>query len=88
MVPIIVPQNSTEQPLGMANDKLVRVVIVPLSLMAGTVTLHSGSHSCIIYNTAAVHGTAPFFLDFGAKCGETWSISTGVDLNVIVIKEG
>lgn len=78
-------------PVGGKGDVIQKIIIVPETTGAGTVSLRDGSGAAVAYNTNLfVTGTlsdlSPIVLDLGVRSvSADWNITTGANVHVIAI---
>lgn len=90
----IVAASQTTQalgPNGKKGDILQRLIIVPETTAAGTVSIRDGSSAAAAYNsTVLVSGTLsdlkPYVVELGARSiSGSWSVTTGANVHVIAV---
>lgn len=78
-------------PVGGAGDVVQRLIIVPETTGAGTVTLRDGSGSAVAFGqTVFVAGTLsdlhPIIIELGARSQSAdWNVTTGANVHVIAV---
>jgi hypothetical protein len=69
-----------------SNDRLKRVIVLPLKKVHGSVTLHDGETDIEIYS--GLLGTnKPFTIDLDIKVNTDLHVSTGSDVKCLIIGE-
>lgn len=75
-------------PNGNAGDILERLIIVPATTGAGTISIKDGSGSAInVFVTGTLSDLKPHVIQIGARSTGTggWKVTTGANVSVIAI---
>lgn len=74
-------------PVGGAGDVLERLIIVPATTGAGTVSIKDGSGSSInVFVTGTLADLSPQIVQLGARSsGGAWKVTTGANVSVIAV---
>lgn len=74
-------------PVGAAGDILERLIIVPATTSAGTVSIKDGSGSSInVFVTGTLSNLTPIIVPIGARStGGAWKVTTGAAVSVIAV---
>jgi hypothetical protein len=77
-------------PVGHKGDILERLIIVPATTGAGTVSIKDGNGSAInVFVTGTLADLSPLVIELGAICTAAttpgWKVTTGANVSVIAI---
>lgn len=86
-----VSSQQSDQILGVnggSGNVLEKLIIVPLSVNAGGVSIKDGSGSSISLfqgGTSSLSNLQPFVVDVGASCVTNWSVTTGSAVTAVAV---
>lgn len=83
--------NQTLGPVGGVGDVIHRLIIVPETTAAGTVSIRDGSGNAAVYNsnvfvTGTLSDLHPILIELHSKSiSGDWSVTTGTNVHVIAV---
>lgn len=86
----VVAASQTAKPLGanggQVGDFLTRLIILPATLAAGSISLLDGATSTPIFVSGTLSNLAPITIEIGARSvNGAWSLTTGANVSVLAV---